>query len=915
MPSLREEITKTFLRLSRRGGSRHSTGESETLAQTGRRVGQQFGAYRILSRLGVGGMGEVYLAQDTRLGRYVALKFLPREFAADQVMLRRLQQEARAASALNHPNILTIYEIGEIDGEQFIASEYIDGETLRNAMRRGSIEPRAAIEIASQVASALMAAHSAGVVHRDLKPGNIMIRPDGYVKIIDFGLAKHVAASDQGRSDGASWTRPGTVMGTLDYMSPEQARGEDLDSRTDLWSLGVILYEMIARNRPFSGQTDSHVIVAILDNPLPPLPEEAPLPAGLSAVIQRALAKDRAKRYQSAREMLTDLRQVGGASGTNSIRPIALPARPKFGRNLVFSGTIVALLIVAFAVWWWALNGRDLVLGPSWFRFQSTTRVTYDGDVHLASISPDGAYLAYVSGHQASEQLRIHRIKSDSETGAPIAVHRCIGLTFSPDSKSLYYVLKDPKEVVGRLYAIQIPQSIPSLVLEDIDGPITFSPDGQQFAYLRRSEEKGASGDSIIVAQASSSRDGRPIVTISNTEVKDQLAWSPRGDSIGAIVFAGQLSQATQPAVSLFTLDGHLKRRFSAPGFRTLAFPVWLDRGSLLLFSGLPQSSKQFRLAQLSISTGHVHEVPSDILGFDSITATADGQTLAAVRLDLRSSIWVAGPTNLNDQRRILPATEGIDSLAWLNDASLVFPAARSGDVNLWRAEVDGSIHSIPGGKRCVEDQPSAVPAGSEVIYSSNCGAGGDDFNLWSADLLTGRRKQLTSGSNYDYQPDVSRDGKWIVYTSWPSSVPSIWKIPMKSGAAPVRVSRQQARFPAISPSGTEIACQIREPDGLWRVAILSIEDGTVLKEFPQLPITGPARWSPDGSALDYLDSRGGVSNVWRQFLSGGAPRQLTNLSEDGVIDFAWSQNGSKLAYIRGRAESDAVLFYRSSRP
>ncbi len=299
MPSLRQEITKTFRRFSRRDdSSRPGRDSAETIVRPDPREGQQLGAYRILKRLGTGGMGHVYLALDTRLGRHVALKFLSPELVADPAMLHHLEQEARTASALNHPNILTIYEIGASGQDHFIASEFVDGATLRNTLQRWEIDPGTAIDIATQIASALTAAHAAGIVHRDLKPGNMIIRPDGLVKVIDFGLAKRIKKPEQELAD-PSWTG-GSLVGTVDYMSPEQARGDEVDHRTDLWSLGVLLYEMVAHRRPFEGDTESHVIVAILDQPVPALPGAKPDTAALAKIVRHALAKDPAKRYQTA---------------------------------------------------------------------------------------------------------------------------------------------------------------------------------------------------------------------------------------------------------------------------------------------------------------------------------------------------------------------------------------------------------------------------------------------------------------------------------------------------------------------------------------------------------------------------------------------------------------------------------------
>ncbi len=413
MPSLRKEITKTFRRLSRWSNPRPSRREpADTIARPDVREGHQLGAYRILKRLGAGGMGHVYLALDTRLGRHVALKFLSPELTADRAMLHRLEQEARTASALNHPNILTIYEIGELAGEHFIASEYVDGATLRTVIDRGAIEPATAIDIAAQVASALMAAHAAGVVHRDLKPGNVMIRLDGLVKVIDFGLAKRLQKSERGVSD-PSWTGAGGMVGTVDYMSPEQARGDEIDHRSDLWSLGVLLYEMIANRRPFEGDTESHVVVAILDHPVPPLPDGTPERADVSRILQRALVKDPAKRYQRAHDMLADLHSISHISRPGSSVRLAALSRPDSPKKRLVAliAALAALVIVGAFFWWRAWSA------PDWFQIQSVRQLTFNGRTSLATISPDGKYLAYVVGDPAGLQaLYLKQVDSPGET-------------------------------------------------------------------------------------------------------------------------------------------------------------------------------------------------------------------------------------------------------------------------------------------------------------------------------------------------------------------------------------------------------------------------------------------------------------------------------------------------------------------
>ena len=325
-------------------------------------IGKLIGHYRIESLIGVGGMGEVYLARDERLGRKAALKLLPDNLTIDEAQLSRFKNEARSASALNHPNILTVYEIGAEGDRQFIAMEFIEGVTLRASITCGRINPHAALEIAVQVASALAAAHQAGVVHRDIKPENIMLRPDGYVKVLDFGIAKlteHRPASDDHTTETTATlqTRPGLVLGTARYMSPEQARGQMVDARTDIWSLGVVLYEMVGGNPPFRGETPSDCIASILTTEPPPLSGVLlDVPLKLESILQKALRKNSDERYQTIKEMLAEVRilkakletegslsqtRSGGDSNTTEIK------RPKRGVLVTLGAALFAAAAVA----------------------------------------------------------------------------------------------------------------------------------------------------------------------------------------------------------------------------------------------------------------------------------------------------------------------------------------------------------------------------------------------------------------------------------------------------------------------------------------------------------------------------------------------------------------------------------------
>jgi serine/threonine protein kinase len=358
-------------------------------------IGREIGPYRIVERLGAGGMGEVYLAQDTRLNRFVALKILPAYFVSDDARLRRFQSEARAASALNHPNILTIHEVGESEDFRFIATEFIDGETIRELIAKGNLSIEEIFDVAEQVAFALSAAHAAGIVHRDIKPENIMRRTDGLVKILDFGIAKLMEPTlEHSTTAGglpaleprSQWTNnsvsglteAGVVMGTADYMSPEQARALIVDERTDIWSLGVLLYEMVTRCKPFAGATRMDTMVGILERQPRPLSEFAEAPAGnlepLQHIIDQALRKERSERFQTASEVLADLRSARGQlsagispatkadsqtdHSTSGTFAEAASTRRYIWTALVIAGLLIALTGATIAYRRWATRAR-----------------------------------------------------------------------------------------------------------------------------------------------------------------------------------------------------------------------------------------------------------------------------------------------------------------------------------------------------------------------------------------------------------------------------------------------------------------------------------------------------------------------------------------------------------------------------
>jgi serine/threonine protein kinase/Tol biopolymer transport system component len=922
MPSLRSDITTAIRRLSGRPVKPAPTELDPSLAETvvaaDPRHGRTYGSYRVLRRLGAGGMGSVYLALDTKLGRHAALKFLSPRLKADSAMLARLQQEARAASSLNHPNILTIYDISEADGEPFIASEFVEGTTLRHALERNLVEAPAALDVARQIASALAPAHAAGIVHRDLKPANVMLRPDGFVKVIDFGLAKFVA-------DGyvapyyEPLSSPGVVAGTVQYMSPEQARGEPLDQRTDLWSLGVILYEMLSKRLPFDGPTESHVIVAILDHVVPPFKQPSGVPAGVSKILDKALAKDPAKRYQTAHEFHAALEALETPSQIlrrqRMFASFGLPSANDKPRKNLYILAALGCLLAAAAIWWWPFYGRERVLGPAWFTASSVEQVTHRGDVGGALLSPDGRYLAYTTTRRDRDRIHLLNLVSKSEKLLPPYSGTFFGFSFSPDSRSLYYTIHDERDW-GRLYATGVAAAESKFVLDDIDGPVCFAPDGRRFVFRRR-DDKRANREMIVLARTDDTGDQRVIMDKYDTPIGHKLAWSPDGRMLAVMVDKTDLQNTLRPTLTLLSPEGRTLMEFLSP-FRSVTAPGWLNHGSLVGLVGIGTGKNQMHgaLQQLFLLDGAWRTTDSLPLAVSGgISVSQNSSTLSAVTTrDRVASLWIGNAKSPQNLERWPLDTESVLSFAWGNDGGLLLAEQTASGVALAASSAPNKLSTLLEGGDCLRQRPLAIRGGHRIVFTSTCAANGDNSNLWQLDTSTGETKQLTYGADFDQNADVTPDGQVLVYTSWKANAPSIFKMSLANGRAS-QLSRLQSRNPAISPDGKSIVCQIRENyDGLWRVAVLSLADGSIKHDLPQLPASDEMfmRWSPDGRALDFVDPVRGDDQIWRFTLADGATRLLVRADGKQISDFRWRKDGNRLALMSATISSDVVLLHNS---
>jgi eukaryotic-like serine/threonine-protein kinase len=907
--------------------------------------------YRILSRIGSGGMGEVYLARDTKLERSVALKVLPGEFLLDKERVARFIQEAKTASALNHPNIITIHEIGQEGKLMYIATEFIEGETLRLHMNQSSLSVPEALEIAIQVASALAAAHAAGVVHRDIKPENLMIRRDGILKVLDFGVAKlsdtAAVVDREAQTINLVETAPGTLLGTAAYMSPEQARGRDIDGRTDVWSLGVVVYEMITGQMPFEHETPSDVIAAILKTEPPPLSSFTPdVPLELERITAKALEKNQDERYQGIKDMAVDLRRLrkqldieseleslssGRISGikhpsgtfvprAGSISQRTTVSQPKHStssaeylvsnikKHKLSVLSVLGVIVLALAAGGYGLyRVISRAAKPSGLHVMEVTRFTSTGKAVHAAISPDGNYVAHVAEDGGQQSVWIGQVAAAGQVQiiGPSSA-RYGGLTFSNDGNFLFFVQADKDNPRGALFQIPALGGTSRKVLNEIQSPIGISPDGKRFAFVRYASPKE---NSLIVTNSDGSNEQK-IATRRSPDFISTVtpSWSPDG-SVISYVYQNTSGGYYENVFAVRVADG-VEAPITNQRWWNVGQTDWLSDGSGLIASATEDAGSMAQLWYIPYKSGDAKRITSDLNGYADVTLTRDSKTLASVRSDRLVNLWSISDADLSKARQVTSGFErddGMRGLAWTPDGKIVYRSVAGGEPNVWMMKADGSEQKQLTVNSTQNFDPAVSPDGRSIVWAARRTA---NTNLWRMDIDGGAMKQITTGVG-EYMPSFTPDGKWVLYTAYDpvSGFWSIWKVPAEGGS-PARLTEKESAFSAVSPDGQTFACNYEDQPGeAYKIAIIPIGGGQPAKV---LNIPGSfgrsLQWSSDGKSLTYVDTQAGVSNLWSQSLSGGAPKQLTDFKEQRIYGFAWSPDGKQLAISRGVVNNDVVL-------
>ena len=864
-------------------------------------AGRRFGHYEIIRQLGAGGMGEVYLARDVKLNRRVALKVLPENLSAQTEANQRLLREAQAAATLDHPHICQIYEIAEAEDCSFIVMQYIEGETLAKKLGKEKLSVQTSLDLAIQIADALAEAHAHHVIHRDIKPANVIVNEKGQAKVLDFGLAKFVKTENE-EDTAKMLSKSGAIMGTVPYMSPEQVRGNKLDTRTDIFSFGAIFYEMLRGRQPFARESNAETIAAILNDE----PRWTEIPPKLQTVVKKSLAKNRDERYQTARDLARDLRELHHSGAI----PIVTDSQfwDTDGRNFrlpILAGLISIIVLVGFGFGLYYLFNREN--SPADFRTLNLARLTSNGKTKVAAVSPDGKFVAYVIDDEGQNSLWLKNISAGSDVQIlPPAEDVELGsLTFSPNGNFIYYAAK------GTLYQLPILGGIPKKVLQNFGlGPIAFSPDQKQFAFIRHSPENESA---IIIASADGTNERTLASGKSRGAFLRSAVWSPDGKVIAAL---GSAAGGKNSIAVVRVADGVVSGIPSPPWVLIRQIAWRPDGNSLLVIATEGRSSISAQIWQLSYPGGEARNLTNDLNNYQSISLTSDGSELVAVRVEQVAHIWAMAGEETSKARQLtrgIDRYDGIFGLNYLPGGKIIYETVpKNGNGEVWMIDADGR-----NSKQIVDEAGSmgASPDGKYLVFQSDDGEG---VGLFRLNLSDGEKERLTTGA--DVWVTFLPDGKWVVFTRWAEQV-ALWKVSIDGGEAVKLTNVPGAPLaPTVSPDGKVIVFCWRE-SGRGQspeIALIPIDGGEIVKTFnspiqhSQVYGKNALQWTTDGKAINFISQRDGISNLWRQPIDGSPPVQVTNFESGRIFNFAYTLDGKHLALSRGTFDRDVILIKNS---
>ncbi len=882
--------------------------------------GALLGHYKIVRRLGRGGMGVVYEAVDQKLGRHVAIKLLANAADAPATpdsspALERFWREARAASSLNHPGICIIHELDETAAPPFLVLELLEGSSLEKLYRGHAMPYPKLVAMGIQLADALDAAHHKGILHRDIKPANILITSSGQAKLLDFGLAKLDEASvgSDGPTAATPLTDSGSTVGTVAYMSPEQARGDPLDLRSDLFSLGVVLYEMATGQRPFNGSTTAVVFDRILNHPPPPPTSfNAELPAEFENILNKTLEKDRELRCQSAAELRADLKRLQrNSSGSVAIHagPAASPQVPTaggiaapaagHGRRLTVALAVLAVLgIAGFVGWHFWPRSRP-------FAAISVEQITNIGSIDKIALSADGRFLAEVKNDKGKRTVWVRNIATNTETQILGAFgHDYLGLTFSRDGNHLYFTrLSSESDAANDLYVMPVFGGTPRQLIFDVDSPVSFEPNGNRFTYLRWLPERKDEFSEIHIADKDGGNDQ---MLYSTMEEALAPVWSPDGRRIAWL----QTEAGTRIALKVMEISSRRLTTVEPPpgiswvnpglAYTTLA---WMPDSLHLLTLYHKQHSDRAQVGVITAPSGKFHSVTNDVNSYSELALSGNGRTLATVLTNVDSNIALYGPDR-GEPISTLPLRITPNAIAWATEDRLLYIVGGSSIGTIDRAT--GSVQNFDTGEITPGNFIASCTDGH--ILFTGFPKGGSEPRLFRMKADGGEIAQLTS-SGSAVSPSCSADSQKAYYAIGGVNV-SLWSIPVSGGTPKQLIPAVNYGAVSVSRDGTQAALYALRQQKIC-VIITDLSSGRMQAPFfIDQSLANLSKFSPDGRAIVNDVLRSGGTTLLYQPLDGSTPYALFNPmpEPEAINDFDWSPSARQLAVARLKSSSDVVL-------
>jgi eukaryotic-like serine/threonine-protein kinase len=874
-------------------------------------TGRRLGAYQLLEILGVGGMGAVYRARDTKLGRDVAIKVLPPHFSTDSERLARFEREARLLATLNHPHIEAIYGVEDSDGVRALVLELIEGPTLADRLQRGPVPVAEALIIAHQIADALEAAHGRGIVHRDLKPGNVKVKPDGTVKVLDFGLAKATPAdvSDPSarRTPITGETLEGMVLGTAGYMSPEQARGQTVDKRTDIWAFGCVLYEMLTGQAAFAGETISDTIAAILERESDFSKLPSTTPSGVRRLLRRCLAKDPRRRLRDIGDAHDDLDDCGSS-----------PATDDQHRALRLTPSRAAVLAVGIGIGsagvWLIRQAPSREMQPSFSRvFRLTTTPAHEFG---PAISPDGKWVAYLSDARGTADVWVKFIAGGEPanlTASPdleIQVRSAIGgLEISPDGTSIAVQARASGSSVGTFDTWLIPAPLGGTPRRFVEtaGALRWSPDGTRIVYVRPGETRG---DAILVGDVNGGNP-REVVSARGGWHTHWPAWS----SDDKFVYFFQ---------TIATWNGEPSEIFRVPAnggepeivvrtTRRALFPLPTADGGL--FYAANPNGVDLDLWWRSSSKNEPRRFTTGVGEYAEPRMSSDGRRLVSTLIEYRRAL-VSVPVAFEGSTRFRNLTDGfggdLEPCVSPRTGRIVFSSSRSGNRNLWTADADGSNLRPLTSDAAIEERPAFSPDGREVAFVADRGG---ERGIWVVNSDGGTPRRLASTPVLDTLT-WSADGQRIAYAVPAVDAPQLSIVTVNDGTVHRLPTPNGAHSPSWSPHADVVAYLEPRGPGRTYLKFVNSRGQPVYSALPDGPglTNGFLAWAPDGKRLAAVGVPGSANaSIWIVEPDSSQPfRKLVELAgEVRPRGITWTSNGSSLIFGRQEALSDLVLFER----